>query len=103
MGFSDNTLFVTTDLGVVTAVSTEDGSIIWTQDIFMGHGVSHPVVVGNRLVIGDSNGNVHTLDVQSGALVESRKVASGAILGVITYNRNFTVISSSGDLSTFSL
>ena len=103
MGFSDNTLFVTTDLGVVTAVSTEDGSIIWTQDIFMGHGVSHPVVVGNRLVIGDSNGNVHTLDVQTGALVETRKVTSGAILGVITDNTNFTVISSSGDLSTFSL
>ena len=103
MAVGDNTLYITSDLGAIAALSTDDGRILWQQDIFIGHGVSQPVVVGARLVIGDSDGNVHTLDIVSGALVESRKVASGAILGVVTDGRKFTVISSTGDLRTLSL
>ena len=103
MSLDDSSLYVTGDLGDVFALNPVDGTILWKQDIFRGHGVSPPVSVGDRVVIGDAEGRIHTLDKQSGALVQTRKVASGAILGLVSSERRFSAFSSEGDLVSLSL
>ena len=101
MAIADDRLYVTGELGDVFAIDAGDGSILWEQDIFRGHGMSQPVVFEERVVVGDSNGKIHTLDASNGSLIESKKAVSGAILGIISDGSQFSVLSSEGDLSTY--
>lgn len=103
MAVSGNNIIVTGDLGQVFALDTDNGEQVWEQLAFRGHGISHPVAIGNRIVIGDSNGNIHTLDATTGILVETKRVVSGAVVGIIEENSRFTVFSSRGNVSNLTI
>ncbi len=103
MAVADGLLVVIGELGEVIALDAASGNILWRQAAFQGHGVSQPVIIGNRVVIGDLNGNVHTLDTENGSLVETRQSVSGAITGIARHGNQFTLYSSKGELSTLSL
>ncbi len=103
MAIADGLLVVIGELGQVIALDAVSGDTLWRQTAFQGHGVSHPVILGNRIIIGDRNGNVHTLDTEDGSLIETRRVVSGAIVGIVQDGDQFTVYSSKGGLSTLSL
>ena len=76
MAIAQKRLFVIGELGEVTALDIDDGRIVWQQRAFRGHGVSQPVVLNNRVIVGDSSGKIHTLDIETGNLVQSKKVVS---------------------------
>ena len=103
IAITNGLLVITGELGQVIALDAESGDILWRQTAFQGHGVSQPVIIGNRVIIGDLNGKVHTLDAENGSLIETRKAVSGAIIGIVQAGNQFTVYSSKGNLSTFSL
>ncbi len=103
MAISKKRLYVIAELGDVVAIDTADGNIFWEQKAFRGHGISQPVVMGDRVIVGDANGRLHSLDLESGELVESRKVVSGAIVAIIKRDSQFTVFSSEGNISAFTL
>ena len=103
MAISNGLLVVTGEFGQVIALDAASGDILWQQTAFQGHGVSQPVIIGNRVIIGDLNGNVHTLDTENGSLIETRLVVSGAITGIVQDGNQVTVYSSKGNLSTLSL
>ncbi len=102
MAIANGLLVVIGELGQVIALDAASGDILWRQTAFQGHGVSQPVMIDNRIIIGDRNGNVHTLDTQNGNLIETRRVVSGAIVGIVENGNQFTVYSSKGDLSALS-
>jgi outer membrane protein assembly factor BamB len=103
MAIVGDLLVVTEELGNIFGLSTSDGVIQWKQDAFSGHGVSHPIVVNDKIVIGDSHGNIHTLDIKSGALIETRNIARGAVLGLVTNGDIFSVFTTEGELVTLGL
>ena len=103
IAITNGLLVITEELGQVIALDADSGDILWQQTAFQGHGVSQPVIIGNRVIIGDLNGKVHTLDAENGRLIETRKAVSGAIIGIVQAGNQFTVYSSKGNLSTFSL
>ncbi len=103
MAIANGLLVVIGELGQVIALDAASGDTLWRQTAFQGHGVSQPIIVGNRIIIGDRNGNVHTLDTENGSLIETRRVVSGAIVGIVQDGDQFTVYSSKGNLSTLSL
>ena len=104
LAVSSQTIIVVGELGEVVALNSLNGDVLWQQTAFQGHGVSQPIIIGDRVIIGDLNGNIHSLDIQTGGLIESRKkVVSGAIVGIIKADKQFTVFSSKGNLSTLSL
>ena len=103
MAVSGDSIIVTEELGNIFSLNTSDGVIQWKQDAFTGHGVSYPVVVNGKIVIGDSHGNIHTLDAKSGALIETRNIAKGAVLELVTNGEIFSVLTTQGELVTLSL
>jgi outer membrane protein assembly factor BamB len=102
MAISNKQLFVTAEYGEVVAIDATDGNILWEQKSLRGHGVSQPVVLDNRVVVGDSNGKIHTLDRNTGDFIESKKLVSGSIVGVMAGNEQFTIFSSEGNISALS-
>ncbi len=103
MAVDGEKLYVTGELGDLVALSRQDGSVLWEQRAFRGHGISQPIVLDNRVVIGDSRGRIHTLNPDNGELVETRKIVSGAIVGIVNDGSNFTIFSSAGNIATLSL
>ena len=104
MSLGDGSLLVTNDLGEIIALDTDFGQPRWTQTAFRGHGMSRPLVVRNRVVVGDAAGNVYSLDLADGALLENRERAvKGAVVALIPGRNQFAVFSSEGHLRVLSL
>ena len=103
MYISGNQLFVTGYLGSVYALDLKSGAVNWEQEGFQGRGVTHPVVIDDRVIIGDSEGKLHTLEAQTGNLVQSAEVVSGAILSIAPGDGQFAILSSVGEVAAFSL
>lgn len=69
--------------GEVIAFGVGHGKIHWQQRI--GPSESSPLLVGNRLYVGDWNGDVWAFDANHGRVVWHRHVAKGAIKGALAY------------------
>jgi len=69
--------------GEVIAFSVGHGKIHWRHRI--GPSESSPLLVGDRLYLGDWNGDVWAFDANHGDVVWHRHVADGAIKGALAY------------------
>ena len=79
MALSKGRLIVTEQYGEIVALSAADGRELWRQEGFRGHGMSMPLTIGSRVLVGDSAGRVYVLDARSGALLQVRQVFEGAV------------------------
>lgn len=69
--------------GEVIAFAVGHGKIHWQHRI--GPSESSPLLVGDRLYVGDWNGDVWAFDANNGRVVWHRHVAHGAIKGALAY------------------
>ena len=98
-----NKLFVTGELGEITALDTETGEVLWSQSSFKGRGISNPLGIGARIVIGDAAGNIHLLDDADGSLLQTRKLSKGAITSLSRWGDGFVAFSARGGVSAITL
>lgn len=64
--FAEGILMAVNESSRVTAFNTADGSVAWAEEI-SGEVVAEPIVAGNTLVLGTTDGTLHGLDVVTGA------------------------------------
>ncbi len=76
-------LFVTGALGDVVALATSDGEVLWETDIFRGRGMSNPVALAERVVVGDADGNLYLLAREDGSLLQTSRIDRGAVVSLI--------------------
>jgi len=62
-------LYVTDDTGAVQALDKASGANVWKQDKLAWRHVTAPLVVADRVVVGDLQGYVHVLSGEDGAIV----------------------------------
>lgn len=107
MSLGARRLLVTNELGEVVALDAKTGTIDWTQESFRGRGMSRPLVVEGRVVVGDSQGNVYVLSLKDGTLLQNIKVVNGAVVALIPAtgqrSKHFVVFSSEGDIGALIL
>jgi len=103
MSLGGGRLLVTSELGEVIALDADSGEVLWAQESFRGRGMSRPLVVAERVVVGDSDGNIYSLDLRDGTLLERRRAVSGAVVALIPGDGQFAVFSSQGQLSALRL
>ncbi len=88
----------------IEALDAKDGSLVWTSDELRGRSLTRPVIVGNRIVVGDYDGYVHVLDASSGVLQGSTKIASkGFMLDIKEINGSVYLLDYSGTLYKVSI
>lgn len=82
LAVSDSELLVTLDNGVVVALGQNTGTEVWKQARLMGRGVTNPIAIpGSKFcVVGDYQGYVHVMDVNTGELKGRGRARAGAIL-----------------------
>ncbi len=103
MSLAAGKLLVTNELGAIIAIDAESGDMLWTQEGFRGHGMSRPLAINDRVIVGDAAGNLYSLNLDDGTLLEKRKIMSGAVVSLIPGNNQFVVFSSEGNISALSL
>ena len=62
-------IYVVDDVGAVHALDKASGASVWKQDKLQYRRLSTPVVIDDRVVVGDGFGFLHVLSPEDGALV----------------------------------
>ena len=106
MGSTENRLLVTADDGSVNSIDISTGQIRWTQSRLRGRGVSGPLGLGTSgyAVVGDYQGYLYAIDVNTGGLLGRNKGRGGAILGLFStgLDEQFVTLSENGALTGWS-
>lgn len=103
MAIDANTLYMTDSDDILWAFDRENGNVKWKQVSLKARGLSEPVLMGNRLVVGDRTGYLHLISAQNGELL-SRTQLNGAIdvSPSVSGNRVY-VMTSNGKLNCISV
>lgn len=64
---------------VVTALSLQDGAVVWSQEALSHRKLSSPAAVGAAVALGDFEGNVHFLAQDDGRMLARVSVGGGVI------------------------
>ncbi len=106
MGSTENRLLVTADDGSVNSIDISTGQIQWSQSRLRGRGVSGPLGLGTSgyAVVGDYQGYLYAIDVNTGGLLGRNKGRGGAILGLFAtgLDEQFVTLSENGALTGWS-
>ncbi|WP_232220520.1 outer membrane protein assembly factor BamB [Legionella tunisiensis] len=98
-----NTVFLTDSDDVIWAINRQNGQVNWKQVALKAHGLTEPVLMGNRLVVGDKTGYLHVLAKDSGNLISRAQLGSAINTAPSVIGNNIYVMAANGKLSRFSV
>ncbi len=86
----------------VWLLDRRNGSTMWKQDQLLNRGLTRPAIYGGQVVVGDAEGYLHWIDIESGAFVarvrEGKDGFAGAPLAVGT---TLYVLTKDGTLAAY--
>ena len=94
-------LLVTETFGSVVLVDAINGDVVWRQSAFRGRGVTPPMVMPNRAIIGDSSGRLHLLNIVTGELIQSKRIFKHPIRVMLSDQEKLYVMTSQGKLAAY--
>ncbi|MFW2533125.1 MULTISPECIES: outer membrane protein assembly factor BamB [Legionella] len=97
------TVFLTDSDDVIWAINRQNGQVNWKQVALKAHGLTEPVLMGNRLVVGDKTGYLHILATDSGNLISRAQLGSAINTAPSVIGNNIYVMAANGKLSRFSV
>ncbi len=102
--FANNSVISVARDSTLQALDAQDGAELWNNRDLRGRNLTKPVLVGNRIVVGDYQGYVHVLDSVTGTLQGSTKIGStGFLLDIKEINGNVYLLDYSGTLYKVSI
>ena len=102
--FTGNSVVSVERDSTIQALDAQDGAPLWSNRDLRGRNLTKPVLVGNRIVVGDYQGFVHVLDSTTGQLQGSSKIGStGFLLDIREINGSVYLLDHSGTLYKVSI
>ena len=74
-------LFAVSERGNLTAFDAETGEELWEND--ESHGASAPLVLGDAVVVGGSDGRLRAFSAEDGTLIAVRRLGAGRIARLV--------------------
>lgn len=71
-------LYIVDTSDILWSIEANSGNVLWKQTAFKARGLSEPVLIGQRVAVGDKAGIVHIVNAQTGE-VEGRSQLSGSV------------------------
>lgn len=97
-------LYVAYENGNIGALSKRDGKAEWESSALFARHLTRPVLINERIVVGDSQGFVYVLDKNNGQLMGATKVGkSGFMPDVLTIGGNAIFQDRSGNVYRISI
>ncbi len=97
LGGSDALLFGAESDGKLVAWQRSSGQVAWQSEAFRFRGLSAPHWAADQLVVGDSLGMAHWIDVSNGQTIGRIQVdASGIAMTPVRVGKNWVIVTQSG-------
>lgn len=103
MAIDATTLYMTDSDDIIWAFDRQSGLVKWKQLSLKARGLSEPVLMGNRLVVGDKQGFIHLLSTQNGELTARTKLSAPVAFAPSVSGNNVYVMTSDGKLNCLSV
>jgi len=102
LGVDDDNLYVTDEMGNIWALDRFSGASIWKQEKLTYRQVTGPVVLGDKVIVGDLEGYLHWLNNTTGEFAARTRIGKEPILTrAIVSNGILFAYSSDGRLSAY--
>ena len=98
-------LLLTDKIGNVWALNRATGDSVWKQNLFENRQLTTPVVQGEYVVVGDLEGYLHWLKLDTGDLVGRERIEKAALRGTPQMSPEGTLyaLSNEGELAAYRL
>lgn len=101
MAMDSDTLYVTDSYDVLRAYQLSTGQIKWKQTALKGYGVTEPVLLGSRVVVGDKSGFLHVLAKSNGDMIGRENVGSPITISPEVSGQRIAVMTTDGLLHVY--
>ncbi len=105
LAMNENTVVVADKQGVVHGLSRTDGTGTWKQEGLQRRMLTTPVIQGNYAVVGDLEGYLHWMKIDTGEIVARVRVQSAYLRGtpVISNDGVLYALTTEGELAAYKL
>lgn len=103
LALDDTSIYFTDSEDVVWAVNRINGQVIWKQVALKARGLTEPVMMGNRLIVGDKTGLLHVLATQNGDLISRTKLNGAITIAPSVVANKIYVMTTNGTLSRYAI
>lgn len=103
MLLAKNSLYLTDANDVVWSLNSHNGNVNWKQSSLKARGLTEPVMMGKKLVVGDKTGYLHVLSTQTGELLGRSQLASGVSISPSVVDKKLYVLTDNGMLNNISV
>jgi outer membrane protein assembly factor BamB len=97
------TLYLVDSQDILWAIGRSDGHVQWKQKALLARGVTAPVLMGERLVVGDKKGDLHLLDAKHGDFIARYSLGRAMTVEPLVDSNHVYVMTASGQLHCFSV
>lgn len=98
----NNKIFVVDQDDNVQALAKNGGAVLWKQADFLHRQLTDPVIYQNYIVVGDFEGYLYWLDIETGNLVAKTEVSSsGLISKPLVVDNKLIIQAKNGDIYAF--
>lgn len=100
---NDQFIYVVDKESQIYALNKSDGAIVWHQSDLLNRNVTAPVIIDNYLAVGDFEGYLYLLDLNTGDFVSKTMVSSSGLLSQpIVYENNIIIQARNGNVYAYS-
>ena len=99
LALDDKSAYLSDDQDNVHALDRGSGASRWKQDSLLRRKLTAPVVVNDKVVVGDSLGYLHVLSKDDGALIGRIAVGGGAVNAMVPHDGGLLVQTAGGMVS----
>ena len=97
------TLYLTDSNDVLWAYDKQSGQVKWKQVSLKARGLSEPVLIGDRLIVGDRTGYLHLLSTQNGELLARTSLGGAIDISPSVSGQRVYVMTANGKLNCISV
>lgn len=103
MAMDGQNLYLTDSDDVIWAFDRQNGQVKWKQLALKARGVTEPVILGNRIIVGDKTGYMHVLSTASGELIARQQLSGSIDIPPAIAGNTIYVMTANGKLSRLSV
>lgn len=100
---SGNSVYMTDAQDVVWSINKQNGQVNWKQAALKARGLTEPVLMGNRLIVGDKTGILHVISTTNGELIARMNVGAPITMAPTVVDNKIFALIDNGRLSRFSV
>jgi outer membrane protein assembly factor BamB len=101
MAMDEDTLYVTDSHDVLWAYQLSTGQVKWKQTALKGNDLTEPVLLGQRIIVGDKGGHLHVLSKSTGAPIGREDVGAPIYISPAVSHRHIFVMTADGMLHAY--